>query len=119
MQADFSATSKEIKEHIMLNASTVSGIVQRLEDKRLIAKIPSKDDKRSTKIMLSALGAKLLEQSPTTLQEKLSRRLMNLSAKQIEELDANIELLTQIMDVDDVDAAPLITSDDLSSKNNI
>lgn len=116
-QEDYAATAKAIKEHIMLNASTVSGIVQRLEDKRLIAKIPSKHDKRSVKIILSALGAKLLEQSPTTLQEKLSRRLMNLSQKQIAELDANIELLTQIMDVDDVDAAPLITADDLIAKS--
>jgi hypothetical protein len=58
---------------------------------------------------LTAKGADLLYNYPPTLQEKLSQRLEKLTAEQIEELDRNIELLTIIMDVEDIDAAPLLT----------
>ncbi len=113
-QEDYKAFAKDIKEYINLNASTVSGIISRLETKGLIAKLPKPNDKRATYITLTAKGADLLHKSPTTLQEKLSQRLKKLTPKQIEELDRNIELLTSIMDVEDVDAAPLLTIKEIS-----
>lgn len=108
-QKDYRAFAKDIKTYINLNASTISGIISRLESKGLLAKTLSSSDKRATYIVLTAKGADLLNNSPSTLQEKLSQRLKKLSLEQIEELDKNIELLTTIMDVEDVDAAPLLT----------
>lgn len=108
-QEDYRATSKNIKNYINLNASTVSGIISRLEAKTLIARLPRPDDKRASYITLTAKGAELLIQSPTTLQEKLSEKLIKLTPKQIEELDRNILLLTDLMDANDMDAAPIIT----------
>ena len=107
-QEDYKAFAKDIKEYINLNASTVSGIISRLEIKGLIAKLPKPNDKRAVYIVLTAKGADLLQKSPTTLQEKLSQKLKKLTPEQIEELNKNIELLTSIMDVEDVDAAPLL-----------
>ena len=98
---------KDIKSHLNLNASTVSGIIHRLEAKSLVARLPNPDDKRASYISLTAKGAELLSETPTTLQEKLSFRLKNLSEKQIQELDRNIDLLIEIMDVGDKSAAPL------------
>lgn len=108
-QQDYRAFAKDIKRYINLNASTVSGIISRLEFKGLVAKLPKPNDKRTVYITLTAKGAELLLKSPTTLQEKLSYRLKKLTPKQIDELDRNIELLTNIMDAEDIDAAPLIT----------
>ncbi len=108
-QEDYRAFAKDIKKYINLNASTVSGIISRLETKSLVAKLPKPNDKRAVYITLTAKGAELLQKSPTTLQEKLSHRLKKLTPQQINELDRNIELLTTIMDVEDLDAAPLIT----------
>ena len=39
-QKDYKASSKDIKTYINLNASTVSGIIVRLEDKGLVARLP-------------------------------------------------------------------------------
>lgn len=114
-QNDYRAFAKDIKEYINLNASTVSGIISRLESKALIAKLPKQNDKRATYIILTAKGADLLHKSPPTLQEKLSQRLKKLSPEQIEELDRNIELLTLIMDVEDMDAAPLLTIKEITN----
>tara|TARA_R100001369_G_scaffold3540_8_gene10967 strand:+ start:19799 stop:20281 length:483 start_codon:yes stop_codon:yes gene_type:complete len=108
-QNDYRAFAKDIKEYINLNASTVSGIISRLEGKTLVAKSQKPNDKRAIYVILTAKGADLLYKYPPTLQEKLSKRLEKLTAEQIEELDRNIELLTIIMDVEDIDAAPLLT----------
>jgi|TARA_B110000967_G_scaffold208103_1_gene259238 DNA-binding MarR family transcriptional regulator len=114
-QNDYRAFAKDIKEYINLNASTVSGIISRLESKSLVAKLPKSNDKRATYIILTAKGADLLYKYPPTLQEKLSKRLKKLTPEQIEELDRNIELLTLIMDVEDMDAAPLLTIEEMTS----
>ena len=98
-----------------MNASTVSGIISRLESKGLVAKSQKANDKRAIYIILTAKGAELLHKSPSTLQEKLSKRLKKLTKAQIEELDRNIELLTLIMDVEDMDAAPLLTIDEITN----
>jgi len=108
-QEDYRASAKDIKNFINLNASTVSGIVHRLEEKGLIARLPNTADRRGRFITLTAKGAELLRESPTTLQEKMSKRLQRLTPEQIEDLNENIELLTQLMDADDIEAAPLIT----------
>lgn len=113
-QKDYKSSAKKIKNYINLNASTVSGIIYRLEEKGLVAKLPNNDDRRGVYLTLTAKGADLLRESPTTLQEKLSGRLKKLSPKQIEELYSSIETLTQLMDADDIDAAPLITMSEKS-----
>jgi DNA-binding MarR family transcriptional regulator len=93
-----------------LNASTVSGIIKRLETKGLVARTPHPDDKRITLIVLTAQGAELLDNAPTTLQEKLTRRLDQLSPAVIEELHRNIDLLVNLMDAEEIDAAPVVTN---------
>lgn len=108
-QDDYRAFAKDIKTYLNLNASTVSGIISRLDSKSLVARSTKPDDKRASFIILTAKGADLLNKYPPTLQEKLTQRLKKLSPKQIAELDRNIELLTVIMDVEDIDATPLLT----------
>jgi len=105
-QKDYKASAKEIKNYINLNASTVSGIIHRLEQKGLVARLLNTEDKRGMYVILTAKGSDLLRDSPTTLQEKLSKRLKKLSPKQIEELYSSIEILTQLMDADEIDGAP-------------
>ena len=117
-KTEYKATAKEIKNYLNLNASTVSGILKRLETKGYIARMPKTGDKRTIVLVLTALGQDLLTTSPTTLQEKLSNRLKNLKPQEIKELNKNIELLTSLMDADDIDASPIITTDEIPKSTN-
>lgn len=117
-QPDKCASGKDIKLYINLNASTVSGILVRLENKLLIKRVSSKNDRRSSLVALTEEGKHLLTQSPTTLQEKLSKKLDQLTPERIKELEQNIELLTKIMDLDNIDAAPLLTINMLPNDPN-
>ncbi|MDX1410209.1 MAG: MarR family transcriptional regulator [Saprospiraceae bacterium] len=117
-QAELRASANEIKSYINLNASTVSGIIARLESKGLVARLPNQIDKRVNDVILTEQGAHLLQISPTTLQQKLSQRLKQLTPTQIDELNRNIDLLTRIMDAEGMDAAPLITLAELPETDN-
>lgn len=112
-QKDYRATSTKIKIYINLNASTVSGIISRLEQKNLVARLPNQKDKRVSFITLTAMGSELLKASPVTLQEKLSGRLKKLTPEQIEELNRNIQILIELMDAEQMDAAPLVSGMEL------
>ncbi len=112
-QEEFRAPASKIKSHINLNASTVSGIISRLELKGLVARLPKPDDRRASYVTLTAKASELLKSSPVTLQEKMTNRLAKLSEEQIIELDKNIDLLISLMDAEDIDAAPLVTISEL------
>lgn len=105
---EYRATAKEIGAHLNLNASTVSGIVSRLEKKGYLAKLPNQSDKRSTYIYLTAIGEKMVSSMPDLLHEKLTKKLKSLSGKDLENLQQAMELLVEFMEVEDVDASPLI-----------
>jgi DNA-binding MarR family transcriptional regulator len=49
---DYKTTMRSLREFLSLNASTVTGIVSRLETKGYIARLPDPSDKRSTPIVL-------------------------------------------------------------------
>lgn len=114
-QPDYRTSASEIKDYINLNASTVSGIIARLVSKELVSRLQKTDDKRVTYLTLTAKGMDVLKKSPTTLQEKLSSRLKELSDEQIEELSKNIDLLIRLMDVEHVQASPVITGQEIAN----
>ena len=107
-QDDYRATTKAICFHLNLNTSTVSGIISRLEKKGYLAKLPNQTDKRSTFIYLTALGEKTVRSIPDLLHEKLTNKLKSLSNDDLEDLQKAMELLVRFMEVENVDASPLI-----------
>jgi DNA-binding MarR family transcriptional regulator len=109
-QADYQSPHKEIKEYLQLNASTVSGIISRLEKKGLVARLPNAGDKRIGLVSLTANGARLLKETPDPLHDRLNQRLQKLSSDELQALDAAFDLIISFLDIEEVDAAPIITS---------
>lgn len=113
------ATASQLKQHLKLNASTMSGIISRLEQKALIARLANPEDRRATFITLTNKGEELLQDPPTTLQEKLTARLSKLSPERIDSLNEHIDLLVQIMDAEELDASPIMTTNEIGKQNTI
>jgi DNA-binding MarR family transcriptional regulator len=114
----FRATATEIGQHLNLNASTVTGIVSRLEKKGYVARLLNPEDKRSSFIYLTALGDKVIHTIPDLLQDKLTVKLKELSPDELEQLQNSLGLLVNLMGVEDLDAAPLLTpGEHIISKN--
>jgi DNA-binding MarR family transcriptional regulator len=109
-KTDFQASNKEIKEYIKLNASTVTGIITRLKQKGLVARLPSSKDKRVGLVTLTAKGAELLKQTPEPLHEQLTFKLRNLPPDQLVSLQKAFDLIIDFLDIEKLDAAPIFTS---------
>jgi DNA-binding MarR family transcriptional regulator len=111
-QKDLKANATQLKDFLNLNASTISGILRRLEKKGLVAKLPKASDKRITLILLTTNGMKLIKSAPITFQQKLSEKLQALPPEKLQTIIDGIDILTNIMEVDKVDASPIITSEE-------
>lgn len=111
-QEGFKSTAKEIVKHLNLNASTVSGIISRLESKGFVAKLPNSGDRRSTDIYLTAVGLQTVNEIPALLHEKLSKKLEKLPLQNLKMLQDSLTTLVEFMEVEDVDASPLIIPDE-------
>lgn len=110
-QPNYQASQKEIKDILSLNASTVTGIINRLERKSLIAKLPHKDDRRVSNISLTAKGFSLMDNTPEPMHLRLTEKLGNLSETQLQELERAFQLISDFLDAGEIDASPILTSE--------
>ncbi|MDB2587528.1 MarR family transcriptional regulator [Flavobacteriaceae bacterium] len=114
----YRATATEIGLHLNLNASTVTGIVSRLEKKGYVARLLNPEDKRSSFIYLTALGDKIIKTIPNLLQDKLTLKLQELQPEELQQLQNSLALLVKFMGVEDLDASPLLTPEEhINSKS--
>ena len=107
---NFQASHKEIKDFLQLNASTVTGIIHRLEKKGLVARLPKRKDKRVGYITITAKGGKLLDKTPEPLHEQLSQKLKKLSAEELQALQKAFDTIIDFLNIEDMDAPPILTA---------
>ena len=112
-QDEFRTNASKLKAFLNLNASTITGIISRLEKKNLVVKLPKTIDKRITLISLTAKGMELIQNAPITFQQKLSEKLQELSPDKLKTIIEGIDLLTELMEFDEIDASPISTSEEL------
>lgn len=105
----YQSTQNEIRKFLNLNSSTVSGIINRLEKKGLLARLPKTGDKRVVNIALTSSGEKLLSTIPSLLHEQLSEKLQKLDNAELEKVEESLETLVRLLDIEQVEASPLIT----------
>ncbi len=105
----FQAGQGEIKKFLNLNASTISGIINRLEAKGLAARLPKSGDKRVVTIALTSKGDRLMKRIPSLLQEELAEKLEKLDNETLGKVRDSLELLVDMLDIDDLEAfSPLV-----------
>ncbi len=108
---NFQSPQSSIKAFLNLNSSTVSGIIQRLERKGLIARLPKTGDKRVTNVVLTAVGENLLNDIPPLLHDRLSKKLENYNEDDLKNIETVLNQLVSILQISDIDASPLIADD--------
>lgn len=117
--AGYRATQGEIRKFMNLNSSTASGIIDRLEKKGFIARLPRSGDKRVVNITLTSDGEELLSRIPSLLHEQLSEKLQYLEPEQLKILEEGLDTLVTILNLQEVEASPLLTMEgDLNDAEN-
>ena len=93
----------QIARHIMVNSSTVTGIIDRLEKKGLVERWRISHDRRVITIQLTEAGTKLAENAPPPIQQRVIDGLKNLPPKEMEKIVKSLNMLTGMLDVQDLD----------------
>ena len=92
----------QIASFIMVNSSTVTGIVDRLEQKNLVKRSRISNDRRVITIELTKYGKSLAENAPPPIQQKIVDGLHNLTKNEIDQIADTLKKLTSMLDVQDL-----------------
>ena len=114
---NFQSTQGEIRQFLNLNSSTTSGIIDRLELKGLLARLPKQGDKRVVSIVLTSKGASLLNNVPALLHEQLSERLKALPENKLYQIQESLNTLVSLLNIGEIEAAPMLTIEEPISQN--
>lgn len=105
----FQSTQGKLRKFLNLNSSTINGIINRLEKKGYLARLPKSGDKRVVNIALTTSGDQLLDRIPPLLHEQLTERLRQLEQPELESVLKSLDTLVYLLDIGSVEASPVIT----------
>jgi len=100
-----------LSKQVNLSASTVNGIVDRLEAKGLVERHRSGSDRRRVYVDITPPGRELIAAAPPLLQEHLVDALKRLPKLEQGAIALSLERVVQLMGVEDIDASPNLMPD--------
>ncbi len=111
-QVNSQATHSAIREAVSLNPSTVTGIIDRLEKKALVARLPKENDRRASLVTLTDSGLEILKNTPALLHDQLHTKLGQLPQNDIINITKALKQLVGILGIEALDAAPLFANEE-------
>jgi DNA-binding MarR family transcriptional regulator len=92
------ASINELAERTYTHQSSVSIVVGRLVDNRLVTRVSARGDARKVSISLTAAGRAVLRKSPGVAQARLLAALNGMKRSDLKELSAHLTDLASMMD---------------------
>jgi DNA-binding MarR family transcriptional regulator len=93
----------QIARNIMVKSSTVTGIIDRLEQKGFVGRLRNSPDRRVITIQLTEAGKELARNAPPPIQHKIVDGLRKLPEKEINQIIKSLSKLTHMLDVQDLE----------------
>jgi MarR family transcriptional regulator, lower aerobic nicotinate degradation pathway regulator len=109
------ASLNDLAERTLTDQSSVSVVVKRLVDRKLVARKPSAVDARRVELSLTAAGRRLLARCPEPTQARLLSALRRLSSADLVKLTAGLSAVVMQMGIQD--AAPRMFFDEESGSH--
>jgi DNA-binding MarR family transcriptional regulator len=94
-----------LAERTMTHQSTVSVVVRRLVQRKLVKKVRAADDARRVELTLTAAGAALLREAPEVMQVRLARAIGELAPADRDALGRGLHQLVTALGVGDAPPA--------------
>lgn len=101
-------TVKRISDDVSLSQATVTTILNRLEDRQLVERVRSNNDRRIVNARLTEKGLHVLETVPPLLHESFIQRFENLAGVEQSDILSALQQVATMMDAETLDAAPLL-----------
>ncbi len=93
----------QIARLIMVNSSTVTGVIDRLEKKGLVARLRNDPDRRIIRVELTDEGRALAEKAPPPVQVKIIKGMRKLDVPEREQIMEGLAKLAEMIDAQDLD----------------
>ena len=103
-----STTAIEIARRIHLSASTLVGVLDRLEAKGLILRVRNAEDRREIAVTPTTAGCDLVSKTPFPLQYSLAKAMKQLSADERDHVAGWMERLVALMGAVEIDDGPML-----------
>ncbi len=101
------AAPSTLAKEISLSHATVTALIDKLENKKLLKRMPDASDKRRICVVLTDEGAATLENAPNILQQRFERGFGKLEEWEHSFLVAALERTVALLDAEERDAAPV------------
>ena len=89
----------QIAGYMLVKSSTVTGVVDRLEQKGLVKRGRTSLDRRVITVKLTDIGNELTKDAPPPIQKKIVDGLRNMSDSEIDKIYFALAKLTSMLDV--------------------
>lgn len=101
-------TVSELSKRMFLSASTLVGILDRLEAQSLVTRVRSASDRRKVLIHVTQAGRDLVVEAPSPLQQALQTGLEALPTDEQRTIADNLKQLVQMLELQDLDVGPYL-----------
>lgn len=102
------ATPSQLARDISLSQATITSIVDRLEERGLIERERSQQDRRKVYLRLTQKGSEVLEQAPAPLQEHFIHQFGRLESWEQMSIISSLQRVAAMMDAEEIDASPVL-----------
>lgn len=97
-------STSALAEALAVRQSSVSLLLDRLEERRLVSRRRRETDQRVVEVALTRRGVAMAADAPEAAQGRLLYALNAMSPREVRELSAAVQRLVAAMEADDVDA---------------
>jgi DNA-binding MarR family transcriptional regulator len=101
-------SARELARCVQVSQPTITGVLDRLEQRQLITRTRSSKDRRTLHIAMTDQGRELLAATPPLLQQQFTVALTQLESWEQTMILATLQRIAAMMDAGDLPAAPLL-----------
>ena len=107
-------TGAKLAQKVYLSPSTLVGIIDRLEEKKLVERHRDSKDRRLIHICITPAGKALVSAAPSLLQDTLVNALVELPESEQVSITMALEKLVDLMEAGHIGAAPVLETGPLT-----
>lgn len=100
----------DLAQRVSLSQATITGILDRLERRGIVARRRDDGDKRRVLARLTPAGARVLAEAPPMLQHAFVERFARLAGAEQAQLIAALERVVSMMEASELDATTILTT---------
>lgn len=109
-------TAGEIARAVSLSQATLTGILERMENRGLVSRRRSVNDKRRVMVSLTGKGKLVLDDAPPLMQEAFVEKFSSIEEWEQTMILSSLQRLVSIMDAKAIQVAPFLATSPIDNQ---